>query len=44
MALDYYILREFADTWGLLFLFLAFVFIAFLTFRPSAKDKYKQGG
>ena len=33
----YSILREFADSWGLLGLFLVFVGVVLYTFRPGSK-------
>jgi cytochrome c oxidase cbb3-type subunit 4 len=40
MQLDYYIMRTFADSWGLLFMFLVFVFVLFWVFRPSARKAH----
>ncbi|MCA0432987.1 MAG: cbb3-type cytochrome c oxidase subunit 3 [Proteobacteria bacterium] len=37
MDLDYQTMRTFADSWGLLFMFLVFVFVIFWALRPSAK-------
>lgn len=37
MNVDYHILRSFADSWGLLFMFLVFVFVIFWAMRPSAR-------
>lgn len=38
MQLDYQALRTFADSWGLLFMFLIFVIAVVVAFRPSAKS------
>lgn len=35
--MDYSLLRQFADSWGLLYLFLMFVGIIAFTFRPGSK-------
>lgn len=37
----YSFLREFADSWGLLFMFLAFIFIVFWAFRPGSREAHK---
>lgn len=37
----YHILREFADSYGLLFLFLVFVGIVAYVFRPGATKVYE---
>jgi cytochrome c oxidase cbb3-type subunit IV len=37
MDLDYHALRTFADSWGLLFMFLVFVLVIWMAMRPSAK-------
>lgn len=37
MELNYHMLRSFADSWGLLMMFMIFVFVLFFTFRPSAR-------
>ena len=37
--MDYSLLRQFADSWGLLYLFLLFVGVIFFTFRPGSKEK-----
>lgn len=39
--MDYETLRQFADTWGLLALFLLFLGILVFVFRPGAKRKYE---
>ena len=36
--MDYSTFREFADSWGLLYLFLLFVGIILFTFRPGSRD------
>jgi cytochrome c oxidase cbb3-type subunit IV len=38
--LEYQILRTFADSWGLLFMLLVFVFVIFRAFRPSARKAH----
>ena len=35
----YSLLREFADSWGLLYMFLIFVAVIFFTFRPGSKKQ-----
>ena len=35
--MDYQALRTFADSWGLLFMFLVFVTVVFMALRPSAR-------
>lgn len=35
--MDYSTFRQFADSWGLLYLFLMFVGVIFFTFRPGSK-------
>ncbi|MGI9356249.1 MAG: cbb3-type cytochrome c oxidase subunit 3 [Rhizobiaceae bacterium] len=40
--MDYSLLRQFADSWGLLYLFLLFVGVIFFTFRPGSKEKAEQ--
>ena len=37
----YSLLREFADSWMLLFLFLFFICIVFWAFRPGSRDAHK---
>ncbi len=37
--MDYNALRQFADSWGLLYLFLIFVGVIFFTFRPGSKKQ-----
>lgn len=41
MNLHYQLMRTFADSWGLLFMFLVFVFVVFRAFRPSAQQAHK---
>jgi cytochrome c oxidase cbb3-type subunit IV len=38
MNLEYQFLRTFADSWGLLFMFLVFVLVVFRALRPSARQ------
>lgn len=43
--MDYTLFRQFADSWGLLYLFLLFVGVILFTFRPGSKkiaDKIAQ--
>lgn len=43
--MDYSTFREFADSWGLVYLFVLFVGVIFFTFRPGSKaqaDKIAQ--
>ncbi len=35
--MDYTVFREFADSWGLVYLFALFVGILIYTFRPGSK-------
>ena len=35
--MDYSVFRQFADSWGLLYLFLMFVAVLVFTFRPGSK-------
>lgn len=35
--MDYSTFREFADSWGLMYLFAMFVGVIFFTFRPGSK-------
>ena len=37
--MDYSLLRQFADSWGLLYLFLLFAGVIAFTFRPGSKAK-----
>ncbi len=40
--MDYETARQFADTWGLVALFVGFVGIIAFVFRPGSKRKYKK--
>ena len=40
--MDYEQLRQFADTWGLLYLFILFLCIIAFVFRPKANKKYEE--
>ncbi|MBZ0218797.1 MAG: cbb3-type cytochrome c oxidase subunit 3 [Fimbriimonadaceae bacterium] len=40
--MSYETLRYFADTWGLLFLFLVFVAVVGWVFRPGTRKKYEK--
>jgi cytochrome c oxidase cbb3-type subunit IV len=40
MHVDYDFLREFADSWVLLMMFLYFVSVALWALRPSARSQY----
>lgn len=35
--MDYSLMRQFADSWGLLYLFVLFVGVIAFTFRPGSK-------
>lgn len=37
--MDYSLLRNLADSWGLVYLFLIFVGVIFFTFRPGSKKQ-----
>ena len=37
--MEYSAFREFADSWGLLYLFLIFVGVILFTFRPGSKER-----
>ena len=37
MDFDYQAMRTFADSWGLLYMFLVFVAVVLWTFRPGSK-------
>lgn len=37
MDFEYQQMRTFADSWGLLYMFLIFVAVVFWTFRPGSK-------
>jgi cytochrome c oxidase cbb3-type subunit 4 len=36
----YSILRQFADSWGMLFLFSVFIFVVFWAFRPGSRGTH----
>lgn len=38
---QYSILREFADSWGLLLLMIAFIFVVLYTFRRSSRELHR---
>ena len=40
--MSYDFMRQFADSWGLLYLFALFVGVILFTFRPGSKSKAKQ--
>ena len=40
--MDYSLLRQFADSWGLLYLFALFIGVIVFTFRPGSKEKADQ--
>lgn len=35
-------LRQFADSWGLLYMMLVFLAVVFFVFRPGSKKYYEQ--
>jgi cytochrome c oxidase cbb3-type subunit 4 len=37
--MDYNTMRQFADSWGLLYLFLIFVGVILFTFRPGSRKQ-----
>ena len=37
--MDYNLFREFADSWGLLYLFALFTGVIFFTFRPGSRQR-----
>ena len=39
--MDYETLRQFADSWGLLFLVIVFLACVGFAFRPGSKKKYE---
>lgn len=39
MDSTYQMMRTFADSWGLLYMFAVFVFVVFWTFRPGSKSQ-----
>lgn len=38
MDFEYQSLRTFADSWGLLYMFLVFLAVVFWAFRPGSKE------
>lgn len=40
--MDYDTLRHFADSWGLLAMFLFFIFVVLFAFRPGSKKKAEE--
>ena len=40
--MDYETLRQFADSWGLVFLVVAFLGAIAFVFRPGARKKYEE--
>ena len=40
MNLDYHAMRTFADSWGLLFMFIFFILVIWMALRPSAKQSH----
>ncbi len=36
----YSLMREFADSWGMLFMFSVFVLVVFWAFRPGSRKTY----
>jgi cytochrome c oxidase cbb3-type subunit IV len=40
MNLEYQLMRTFADSWGLLFMLLVFVFVVFRALRPTARPAH----
>ena len=41
MELDYQSMRSFADSWGLLYMFVVFVGVVLWTFRPGSSKHSK---
>ncbi|KFE33705.1 CcoQ/FixQ family Cbb3-type cytochrome c oxidase assembly chaperone [Thioclava atlantica] len=39
--MDYHLLREFADSWFLIFLFVFFIGVFLWVFRPGARKTYE---
>jgi cytochrome c oxidase cbb3-type subunit IV len=37
--MDYHQLREFADSWGLIYLFIVFIAVIMFVFRPGSRRK-----
>ncbi len=42
MNWDYESLRHFADSWGLVYLFVLFLAVVFFAFRPGSKKIYEE--
>lgn len=40
--MEYESMRQFADTWGLVFLFVVFVAVVLFTFRPGARKVHEE--
>jgi len=40
--MDYDILRQLADSWGLLYLMIVFIGVVIFTFRPWARKRYDE--
>ena len=40
--MDYETLRQMADSWGLLYLFILFIGVVLFTFRPWARKRYDE--
>ena len=38
----YQAMREFADSWGLLYMMLVFIGVVIFAFRPGSREYYKQ--
>jgi cytochrome c oxidase cbb3-type subunit 4 len=38
--IDYHLLREFADSWGLLFMLLTFLVLIGWTFLPGSRERH----
>jgi cytochrome c oxidase cbb3-type subunit 4 len=39
--MDYHTLRQVADSWGLLFMFITFLIVVVMALRPSAKKAHE---
>lgn len=39
---DYTFMRQFADSWGLLYMFLVFLIVLAITFRPGSRKFYEK--
>ena len=42
MNVDYHAMRTFADSWGLLFMFLVFLLVIWMALRPSARQAHEE--